>query len=71
MNDVQLRWFNKGIIVQHERGDCEYTTFKKVLQYRKFYNRAVYAAGSNCGFLLGGIEDWGWSDWMDVPEAHE
>jgi len=69
MNDIQLRWITRTETVPHERD--EYPSWKvktKVLQYRKYYDRAV-RAGFHSDFRLGGSSDWCWSDWMDVPDA--
>lgn len=69
MNDIQLRWATRTEERFHERDECPSWEVKtKVLQYRKYYNRSVYAA-NNWGLpLTCKIEDWGWSEWMDVPD---
>lgn len=63
MNDIQLRWKERVVEVPSRPGRFDRI---KVLQYRKYYDRTM-RAGFPSDFRCGGIADWGWSEWMDVP----
>ena len=68
MNDIQLRWATRTEERFHERDECpSWEVRTKVLQYRKYYDRTM-RAGFRSDFRCGGTADWGWSEWMDVPD---
>lgn len=61
--DIQLRWVDRVVEIPSRPGRYDR---EKALQFRKFYDRTATAA-TGFGFQCGGISDWGWSDWIDVP----
>lgn len=63
MNDIQLRWKERVMELPAKPGRFDRI---KILQYRKYYDRTFRAYVSLPEHSR--FEDWGWSEWMDVPD---
>jgi hypothetical protein len=69
MSDIELRWLNRktGKTLQNEHG-FYYDETVKILQFRQYYDKTIYAGmGPHGDFLKQMI----WSDWIDVKEVNE
>ena len=63
---IELRWFKPKPKYNQETN--QYEDQPQVLEYRKYYDRTIYAAATPVNRL---DSSWTWSPWMEVPTVLE
>ena len=67
---MEMRWYTReGLTFRNTEGDEWKGVGIRTLQYRVFRTHRI--DGDHAVKLLSWSDDYGWSDWMDVPEVHE